>query len=144
MKKSHWFIWMSLGPICLFITCLASFLYSLMSLFIDTGKLSAVAAIVVFILSFIGLGLYFIRYISIENAVTNKRVILKKGFIKTNTDELRNERIENIQIKQSILGRIFCYGDLEFKGTGGSSVIFKIIGDPISIKKEIENVVFEH
>lgn len=85
----------------------------------------------------------FFVYLSTENAVTNKRIILKKGFIRTNTDELRNEKIENIQIKQSIIGRIFQYGNLEFRGIGGSPVIFKKIPDPISFKKEVEKIIYK-
>ena len=79
---------------------------------------------------------------STENVATNKRVIFKIGFIRSDTDELRNENIENIQIKQSIIGRILGYGDLEFRGTGGSPVVFKTIPDPISVKKEIEHVIY--
>ena len=86
---------------------------------------------------------YLIKNISTENAATTKRVIFKTGFVRTDTDELRNEKIENIQIKQSILGRILNYGDLEFKGTGGTSVIFKLIANPIDTKKKIENLIFE-
>ncbi len=84
----------------------------------------------------------FIQYISIENVVTNKRVICKTGFIRTDTDELRNEKIENIQIKQSLVGRILGYGNLEFTGTGGSPVIFKLIPNPVAVKKDIENIFY--
>ena len=84
----------------------------------------------------------FIKYVSTENVATNKRVIFKMGFIRSDTDELRNENIENIQIKQSIIGRILGYGDLEFRGTGGSPVVFKTVPDPISVKKEIERAIY--
>ena len=86
---------------------------------------------------------YWFKYRSKEYAVTTKRVIVKMGFIRIDTDELRNERIENIQIKQSLLGRLFSYGDLEFKGTGGTEVVFLFIADPVDTKKAIESVIFE-
>ena len=86
---------------------------------------------------------YLIKYISTEYVITNRRIIFKTGFIWTNTDELRNSQLENIQIKQSIIGRVFFYGDLEFRGTGGSPVIFKTVSNPISFKKEIENHIYK-
>ena len=142
IKKCHWIFWFSLMPICLFATNVLSSLYLLRSLFIDTEQFKIIISMCFLVPSAIGLLCYLIKYKSTENAVTDRRVIFKTGFIRTDTDELRNERIENIQIRQSILGRIFSYGDLEFRGTGGSPVIFKLIDDPIATKKEIENIIF--
>ena len=85
----------------------------------------------------------FIKYISTEAAVTSKRVIFKTGFIRISTLEIRKEKIENIQVKQSILGRILGYGDLTFIGTGGSPVVFKIIQDPVGTKNRIDNYLFK-
>lgn len=141
-KKIHWFFWISFIPLFLLILCVGSCLFLLKFLFTGGGKLDMIISLCIFVPSVIGVLCYFIKYISIENMVTNKRIIFKTGFIHVDTDELRIERLENIQIKQSILGRIFRYGDLEFKGTGGSPVVFKFIANPISTKKEIENSLF--
>ncbi len=84
-----------------------------------------------------------IKFFSTEAAVTNKRVIFKTGFIRINTLELRKEKIENIQVDQSILGRILGYGDLTFIGTGGSPVVFKLIRGPIDTKNRIDNYLFK-
>ena len=74
--------------------------------------------------------------------MTNKRVVFKTGFIKTYTNELMNEKLENIQIKQSLLGKLLGYGDLKFIGAGGSPVVFKDINNPILVKKQIEDFLF--
>lgn len=142
IKKCHWIFWFSFMPICLFAANVFSSLYLLRALFIDTEQYRIIISMCLLVPSAIGLLCYLIKYKSTENAVTDRRVIFKTGFIRTDTDELRNERIENIQIRQSIMGRILKYGDLEFKGTGGSPVIFKLIPDPIATKKEIENIIF--
>ena len=84
-----------------------------------------------------------IKFSSTEAAVTTKRVIFKTGFIRINTLELRKEKIENIQVDQSIFGRILGYGDLTFIGTGGSPVIFKMIHEPIDTKKKINDQLFK-
>ena len=144
-KRIHWFYWVSFMPFFLLVLGVSSFLFLLISISkIGTTavKVDIMISLFIFLPSFIGLLCYYIKYISIENVVTNKRIIFKTGFIHADTDELRIERLENIQIKQSILGRIFRYGDLEFKGTGGSPVIFKFIANPISTKKEIETSLY--
>ena len=84
-----------------------------------------------------------IKYFSTEAAATTKRVIFKTGFIRIVTLELRKEKIENIQVDQSILGRILGYGDLTFIGTGGSPVVFQMIRNPVDTKKQIDNQLFK-
>ena len=136
ITRDHWIFWFKPG-ICLTILLIfwgnMSWNYSFFSY----------SSIAIFIIFLCGVFFTFLKYISTENAATNKRVIFKTGFIRTNTDELRHEKIENIQIKQSLIGRILNYGNLEFRGTGGSPVIFKTIPNPMSIKKEIENIMYK-
>lgn len=77
---------------------------------------------------------------SIEFGSTNKRVIYKRGIISRQTDEMKISSIETVEITQSVLGRIFGYGDVEITGQGISNVVFKGIDDPMSVKKSIENI----
>ena len=140
-ERMHWIFWLSWFPIFFLISFSISFVYLLMSLFPNRG--GAFISSIFLLGSFIGLLCYFIKYISVENVVTSERVFYKTGFITVDTDELRNKKIENIQIKQSILGRIIGYGDLEFKGVGGSSIIFRSIKNPISMKKTVEKFLFQ-
>lgn len=74
-----------------------------------------------------------------ENGVTNKRIIHKHGIISRVTDEIRLSAIESIQIKQSLIGRIFGYGDIIVAGRGHGNVLIKWINDPLEAKKIIEN-----
>ncbi|HDR8786385.1 TPA: PH domain-containing protein, partial [Escherichia coli] len=79
----------------------------------------------ILLLPFYGLGLLIIipvllRVWSTELALTNQRVIAKVGFIRRNTVELRIDKVESLGIHQGILGRIFNYGSIVIKGTGGT------------------------
>jgi len=76
-----------------------------------------------------------------EMVVTNKRVICKKGFISVDTEEIKNAKIESVEIKQSFLGRIFKYGTIYFSGTGTSKVKFRAIDNPWAIKSKIETII---
>ncbi|MDE0518799.1 MAG: PH domain-containing protein, partial [Bdellovibrionales bacterium] len=135
-KRYHWVFWFwpiirLIIPFLIIIWGTMAWNGGVFSPFVMTMAILLAASFIVLLF------ILFIKHISTENVATNKRVIFKMGFIRSDTDELRNENIENIQIKQSIIGRIFGYGDLEFRGTGGSPVVFKTIPDPISVKKEI-------
>lgn len=74
---------------------------------------------------------------SIEMGTTNKRVILKRGFISVSTDEMRLSAIEGVEVEQSIMGRILGFGNVEISGRGASKMLFKAIDDPKEVRKNI-------
>ena len=63
---------------------------------------------------------WFIRWIT-EFAVTNRRVILSQVFIARRTEEMTLDKVETVDVHQSILGRILGYGTMWITGTGGST-----------------------
>jgi uncharacterized membrane protein YdbT with pleckstrin-like domain len=65
---------------------------------------------------------WFIRWIT-EFAVTNRRVILSRVFIARSTEEMNLDKVETVDVQQSILGRILGYGTLCITGTGGTNNI---------------------
>lgn len=92
------------------------------------------------VFTFSGL-VFLLRIFTTEMVVTNKRVVCRTGVISVHTEELKIGRIESVEIKQSILGRIFGYGSLWFSGTGTSKVLFPNIIDPRGIKSRMEDVI---
>lgn len=70
-----------------------------------------------------------------EFVITNKRVIVKRGLIAIWTLEMNLQKIETVNVEQSIPGRIFGYGCLTIIGTGGTREQFNCIKDPISFRK---------
>ena len=79
----------------------------------------------------------YLIYISTEMAVTNKRVMAKKGVIRRETVEMFLTKVESIKVDQSIAGRIFNFGSVIIKGTGGDAAPFNGIGDPLEFRKRI-------
>ncbi len=77
----------------------------------------------------------WIVYATTELAITNKRVIAKTGLIQRRTIEMFLEKIESIQIDQSVLGRLFDFGTVVISGTGVHSAPFKNISDPLALRK---------
>jgi len=87
-----------------------------------------------------GLGLVFwlaafIRYKTTELAITNKKIIAKFGFIRRDTIELLLPKVESIQVKQSLLGRMLNYGSIIVSGAGNPQAPVPGIDDPIQFRR---------
>ena len=78
---------------------------------------------------------------SAEFAVTNKRVILKTGFIKNKTAEMFLNKIESVGVDQSIIGRVLGYGAIVIRGTGGSLEPFDRVGAPLEFRRQIQEQI---
>ena len=83
----------------------------------------------------------FLKLYTTERIITNKRVIYKTGIISVKTEELKNSKVESIEIKQTILGRILDYGTIEFSGTGTSKVYFDNVDSPAAVKTKIDDII---
>jgi len=94
----------------------------------------------------------FIRQISTELVITDRRVIAKHGLVSTTSYELMMTKVEGATIEQSILGRVLGYGTLMVKGTGGGISPIDHVADPYrfhsslmeALKETPESVSFTH
>lgn len=86
---------------------------------------------------------YLVKILTTEMGVTSRRVILKTGFISRSTEEMKLSSIETVEIRQSIMGRIFGYGTVVVTGRGISSVDLARVADPLGVKRQVENVLAE-
>lgn len=92
-----------------------------------------------------GITLFFAIYALLqlkflEQGLTNKRVVVKRGIIGRNTDEMKLKSIETVEIAQGVFGRMFGCGDVKVTGRGISDVVFRHIDDPMAVKRSIESV----
>ena len=97
-------------------------------------------AIGVLLLPAFGVGLIvlviaYVRYKSVELAVTTKRLIVKHGFVRRHTVEINLNRVESIQVEQGLLGRLFNFGTLIVSGTGTSHAPLAGIAEPMGFRK---------
>lgn len=81
----------------------------------------------------------WIRLRSIEQGVTNRRVVRKTGIMSRETTELRLASIETIDLRQSAWGRMLGYGDVVLTGRGETAMMFPRLGDPLAAKRAIES-----
>jgi len=95
-------------------------------------------AAVIFALLALSAGLRaFIRRATTELAVTDHRVIYKSGLLSRHTIEMNRDKVESVDVDQSLLGRILGYGTVIVRGTGGSLEPIRNIGDPLSFRTYI-------
>ncbi len=103
----------------------------------DPNKHLASMVFLGFFFTFILMIPVFIERITSEFAVTNRRVLMKKGWIKRSTFELLLSKMEGVQIDQSVLGRILNFGSVKVTGTGGGSDPFTNISKPMAFRKSV-------
>ena|SRR5438874_1581617 len=72
-----------------------------------------------------------------ETDVTNLRVVHKEGFIKRRTFEMNLDKVESVDVDQTILGRILSYGDVTVRGVGEGAETIKTIGRPLQFRNNI-------
>lgn len=106
-------------------------------------QLVAVLALVVLGIVLVGIWIWLlmtIRYYTTEIGVTTHRFIMKTGWIRIDTQEIALNNIEGVQIHQSVLGRIFNFGQVIIEGTGVDAVkLPTMLADPIGLRRAIES-----
>jgi membrane protein YdbS with pleckstrin-like domain len=98
------------------------------------GGLFALIAIITFIRP-------FIKYVTSEFGITNRRVIVKTGLFRRRSLEVLLNKIEGIQVNQSILGRLTGFGSITVIGTGGTKDQFHNIAAPLEFRKKAQEQI---
>jgi uncharacterized membrane protein YdbT with pleckstrin-like domain len=128
--KLHWIVF--LRPIIFII---------LAFIFLASGKKIAPVGRLFFLIAIVWEVLAFISFKTSEFGITNKRVLIKVGFIRRNSLETLLQKVEGIQVNQGILGRIFNYGTILIKGTGGTINPFHKIEAPMEFRKKVQEQI---
>jgi uncharacterized membrane protein YdbT with pleckstrin-like domain len=112
-------------------------LFSLAALAALLLGLKVTAAVLLVVAVIIGLPKY-VAFATSEFAVTNKRLIVKVGVLRRRIVELQLSKVEAIAVDQSLLGRIFGYGDIVVTGTGGTKEPFSAISGPLKFRRAVQ------
>ena len=79
-----------------------------------------------------------------ERVLTDSRYIQKTGWIARDTEEISIYKIEEVDLSQSILGRILGYGSISVSGTGSGNIVLKSIDDPLIFQKHLNDLRFNN
>jgi len=130
--NAHWIFY--LPAIAAWIVAIA-FLVASRMFVTDTPMLLclALAAIAAVFALYRMLAAWFHRWTT-ETDVTNLRVVHKTGFIKRRTFEMSLDKVESVDVNQSILGRLMNYGDVTVRGVGEGAETIKTIASPLDFR----------
>ncbi|MEP6955324.1 MAG: PH domain-containing protein [Chthoniobacterales bacterium] len=79
-------------------------------------------------------------FASSEIVVTDRRVLIKTGIVRRQTMEMFVAKIESIAVDQGFLGRLFNYGSVTVRGTGGFEEVFTAIARPIAFRDCVQRL----
>lgn len=132
----HWFWWAK--------RILAYGLFAGVAIAFDklTGIGGGLAAIGVLI-ALLGLGYAYLRYTNDEIVITNHRVVLKTRILARDVFEMQIQKVETVVVDQTVMGRIFNYGSVACRGTGGTNSAAVEIADPLAFRAAFHNAIKE-
>ena len=122
-------------------------LYVKSSIVILIGLLVLLDGLFGLIVVFIGILSAVVTYFKIktfEFAVTNKRILIKYGILRTRSFEIMLNKVEAIYIERNIIEKLVNSGTMIIKGTGGSQNLLRNVDNPfqfrIALNEQIENL----
>lgn len=95
-------------------------------------------AFVIFALGLLAFAQKMVIKATTEIALTNIRLVFKRGLVARQVGEMQVNRIEGVDVRQTVLGRLFDYGRLAIRGMGVGEVYLPPIEDPIAFRKAIQ------
>lgn len=106
----------------------------------NSNELQLIGLVVAAVLALVGLAsaarAWFRRWTT-EIAVTDRRVILKRGFVRRHTIEMNMAKVESVDVDQTLLGRLFNYGSVTIRGTGSTLEPIRMIDHPLRFRTAV-------
>ncbi len=137
----HWTFW--IGPVLGIIVQLA-IAGVLFYLSVDREPIVKYAGLLFIVTAIISWLDSLIEYRTTEVVVTNKRLVIKRGFIARKTFELLLQKTETVGVDQGFWGRILNYGTVTAIGTGGSHGSIDYISKPMAFRAAFQEAVELH
>jgi membrane protein YdbS with pleckstrin-like domain len=101
------------------------------------GPAGWVVAAVLFAIALIFAGHAWFKRWTTEIAVTDRRVIWSRGFISRKSVEVHMDKIESVDVDQSVLGRLLDYGTVTINGTGTTMETLPLVERPFAFRNAV-------
>jgi uncharacterized membrane protein YdbT with pleckstrin-like domain len=98
-------------------------------------------ALIIAAISVIWILMNWVTYHYSSITIKKSQVILRTGLLVRKTTDIPLDKIESIDIRQSILGSILSYGMLIITGTGGTRHFVNLIDKPLTCRRYIEQLM---
>ncbi|MEO5722220.1 MAG: PH domain-containing protein [Chthoniobacterales bacterium] len=81
-----------------------------------------------------------LAFASSEIVITDRRVLIKTGIVRRQTAEVFISKVESIGVEQGFLGRMFDFGTVKIRGTGGFEEAFDTIARPLQFRTWVQRL----
>lgn len=132
--RLHWVLF--LGPLVLLVVALS------VGLTVDQKPLRLVALFFV-VFSWLWFGMVWVTYRFSSLTIKKKQLILRTGLLVRQTVDISVDRIESIDIRQTVFGSVLHYGSLVITGTGGTRQLINYLSKPLTCRRYIEQSMHE-
>ncbi len=82
-----------------------------------------------------------VERLTTEISCTDRRILIKSGLLSTRLREMPLGKVESLMVQQGLFGRLFGYGTLVFRGSGGTRRSCKDIENPFAFYKRVQEQV---
>jgi len=82
----------------------------------------------------------FIKRVATSYTITNRRLHIKKGIVSRTIQETRLERVQNVNVTQGVIQRVFQIGDVDFDTAAGDdyNFIFSGVAEPQDVVEKVD------
>jgi len=102
---------------------------------------ASLIALALVIFAFIWGFMVLMNYLYSSLTIKKQQVILRKGVLIRNTMDIPINKIESIDIRQTIFGTLLCYGTVVITGTGGTQQMVNYLSHPLTCRRYIEQLM---
>ena len=144
--RLHWIV--MLGHIvlgCLLLALPGAFLlyYAASQTGIVSGNLHIMegGGVALIVCGFVTIFMGMVRRNATEMALTNRRVVIKTGLVGRKTIEMLLNKVESIEVSETVLGRMLGYGTIVVIGTGGTPEPFDQVAHPLEFRSRVQQQI---
>lgn len=140
VTRQHWFVFMRSILFEIVVALVIVGIVTALMVFAFPGIPLIAIGYAALLIPVIGVFQDFLRWDNQKYIITNLRVIQVAGFFNKNVVDSSLEKVNDVKLTQSFLGRVFGYGDIEILTASELGVnLFRRIGEPIHFKTTMLN-----
>jgi uncharacterized membrane protein YdbT with pleckstrin-like domain len=82
----------------------------------------------------------FVKRVATSYTITNRRLHIKRGIVSRTIQETRLERVQNVNVTQSMIQRLFQIGNVDFDTAAGDdyNFVFGGVADPSEVVEKVD------
>jgi uncharacterized membrane protein YdbT with pleckstrin-like domain len=143
--RQHWSVFLPVVTSCVVILGVGFFLLKVAPHSVAGRDLHQVKVVIGLVLVLFCGALFLLRYLRwrfTTYTLTTTRILMSSGILSRTTESIVLDRVQDVVVRQSLLGRLFGAGDVEVESAGRSgSEVFHLLADPMGFSDALHDAV---